>query len=591
MFCTYASAQNLQQIVPIDSEIYQAIKALYIAQGLALPSTAGPWSKDELLAMLDRLDVSRLSGSSLNSYDFVLDNVKPSDKAFKFKGDATLQMFAHTNPAQFISQDLYMRHQNRTEPLLNLNFDFFLTDYSYGHFEFPIMFSLFGDNAAAPQHTVTIPQSLSHSTHSIGLNIPFLVESARSLNSSFPYRTLVSAGGTKWNVQIGRDRLSWGPGESGNFMVGDHVHYHTGGRITFYGNHLKYMYNVSSFAYPGEYYLFDGDTGIINGWVPSTGATYADGSPLEHVPERNRLKGLNLFIAHRLEWRAFKHKLGFALNESVIYQTHDGVINPDVLLPSMMLHNLFRSDNQNSLLTVEADFSPIPFLNLYGQLAVDEFHVPVENKPESAELASQNTIAFMLGAKTAIPLFFKGIFSASLEYVQASPYMYVHTSEPGGPMTYIVANRYVNGLSDYAYPEEFLGYRWGGDVRVFNIHAEYRQFGAWNIGLNLLLMTHGTHDKWTAYSGVYTADSEYFPKDVAITEDHKNVENYADSTAGGTRNAAYHLKALSFIGSYNFLSHFNLFGQLDFVFVNNFANIAGQNEFDFQATLGIKYSF
>ncbi|MHB9294423.1 hypothetical protein PilKf_00137 [Pillotina sp. SPG140] len=158
-------------------------------------------------------------------------------------------------------------------------------------------------------------------------------------------------------------------------------------------------------------------------------------------------------------------------------------------------------------------------------------------------------------------------------------------------MTYVVSNRYVNSAAKSSYAEEFLGYRWGGDARVFNIHAEYRQFGAWNIGLNLLLMTHGTHDKWTAYSEVYAADSEHFPKDVSITEEHTGVRNYADSTAETTRNAAYYLSALSLMGEYNFLSRFKAFGQLDFVFINNFANIAGQNEFDLQATLGIKYSF
>lgn len=39
---------NRQEIVSVDSPIYRAMKNLYISQGLALPSTTGPWTMAEL---------------------------------------------------------------------------------------------------------------------------------------------------------------------------------------------------------------------------------------------------------------------------------------------------------------------------------------------------------------------------------------------------------------------------------------------------------------------------------------------------------------------------------------------------------------
>lgn len=46
---------NRQEVVSIDSPIYRAMKNLYISQGLALPSTTGPWTMAELDMMLERL--------------------------------------------------------------------------------------------------------------------------------------------------------------------------------------------------------------------------------------------------------------------------------------------------------------------------------------------------------------------------------------------------------------------------------------------------------------------------------------------------------------------------------------------------------
>lgn len=46
---------NRQEVVSVDSPIYRAMKNLYISQGLALPSTTGPWTMAELDMMLERL--------------------------------------------------------------------------------------------------------------------------------------------------------------------------------------------------------------------------------------------------------------------------------------------------------------------------------------------------------------------------------------------------------------------------------------------------------------------------------------------------------------------------------------------------------
>ena len=37
-----------------------------------------------------------------------------------------------------------------------------------------------------------------------------------NIDLNFPYRAFVSAGGDNWSMQVGRDKVSWGAGKSGN---------------------------------------------------------------------------------------------------------------------------------------------------------------------------------------------------------------------------------------------------------------------------------------------------------------------------------------------------------------------------------------
>jgi hypothetical protein len=538
--------------------------------------------------MLSRLDPNSLSGAALGFYNFALEGLRPQERPFEFEGETTIEVFAHNNTEQFISQDTYIRHPNLLKPFANFKFDFFLTNHGYGYFEIPLMGLIYGETTAAPHKDVTIPASTRSGAHGFGLNLPF-TGGFKDLNFFVPFRTLVAFGGRGWNFQIGRDRLSWGNGESGNFMVGDHVHYHNAARATFYNGTFKYMYNISSFPNPRHYYKITAVTSPmdykVDEWQPTgiEGESYS-GNPYD--------EGLNLFIAHRLEWRLFREKLGFALSESVMYQSDTGTIIPDVLLPSMFLHDLYNNPNQNSLLALEADFSILPRLNIYGQMAVDEFNIPLaENPPKPDAPGNQETMAFMAGAKTAFPLW-RGMFSASFEYVKTPPNLYLHEVRKGGTLTYIVANRYAE-TSMQQYGEEFLGYRWGGDARVFNLRASYREFGRLDLTANLFLMTHGTRDKWSKLAQVYSTDTDRtdVPTDVPITENHAGVDNYADADAKTTRNAAYVMTAFSLTGSWQFLPDYRVYGQIDFVSIENFGNISGVEASDVQLTLGVTYSF
>ena len=67
------------------------------------------------------------------------------------------------------------------------------------------------------------------------------------LDCNMPYRAFVSAGTSNWSIELGRDRASWGLGESGNLFLGDNFPYHNMGRFTAFGNNYKYTFFTSFF--------------------------------------------------------------------------------------------------------------------------------------------------------------------------------------------------------------------------------------------------------------------------------------------------------------------------------------------------------
>ena len=94
---------NSQKIYRVDSKEYEEITYLYIMTGHALPSTTGPWSEGELKAMLDKIDVSLLSGGAKDIYDSLYETLNGEkaetceDFSMKWSFDLNLETYTHTN--------------------------------------------------------------------------------------------------------------------------------------------------------------------------------------------------------------------------------------------------------------------------------------------------------------------------------------------------------------------------------------------------------------------------------------------------------------------------------------------------------------
>ena len=118
LFLSASPSEGRQNIYPVDSELHEAITHLYIAQGLSLPSTAGPWSKAELIGMLSRLDKVKLSPSAWHTYDYVEKSLNAPNASFRIGLNLATELYLHTNTTNYKeNNDWIYNYDSRKAPL------------------------------------------------------------------------------------------------------------------------------------------------------------------------------------------------------------------------------------------------------------------------------------------------------------------------------------------------------------------------------------------------------------------------------------------------------------------------------------------
>lgn len=577
--------ENRQKIYPVDSDVFDAITYLYINQGLALPSTSGPWSEAELLFMLDKIDKDQLDEAMTSAYTYAESVLNQAAKIeskgvdFSWNFDATLEGYYHTNTTDFVGRETWIRDYIDQKPLLAVSLETWPSTSFYGYSEFTVgnSYSLLGNNDA-----------LGFGSASLSSNLIILPPAVLTdLDFNMPHRAFITAGGDHWTFQLGRDRLNWGAGESGNLMLGDNLKYHNMGRFTAYGEKYKYTFVTSFFPHASAY---------MNGI--SSGNTY---DPTTEDPKNgdgqfDTIKGLNLFMSHRLEWRMFSDKVGLAVTESIMYQSIDNTFDLRFLNPAMIFHDYYIRANANSILGIELDYTPIKGLNIYGQAVVDEFSLPGERVPSATEVNYPVTFGYLAGVKGTFGVD-KYVGHASFEFAYTDPFLYLRDADKPdasatGPdyyhLNYVgVIREFVNNYG-VRYNADFIGYKYGGDAIVINLNGGLRNFGKWQVSANAFYMIHGTFDIYTAWSRV-GGSSDVSHETSTPTTGHPTY-NYDDPTAQATRDSASNTLVIGASGSYQVAQGLKAFGQIDYININNYKNVSGNTASDVQLTLGVTYS-
>lgn len=560
---------NMQKIFPVDSEVYQAIKNLYVQQGLSLPSATGPWSAAELSLMLEKIDASALNSAQKSIYDFAVSELSPTldyegkGVGFDFTPELNLEIYAHKDTGEaFQGRENWIYGTMDQQPFLALDFETWAANNFYGWFEFDVMNSY-------KTHT-------PFGSTKLAANIPAFQNLSlyiTDLNFNFPYRAFVSAGGDYWTVQLGRDRVSWGAGQTGNLIIGDNLMYHNMLRFTAFADRFKYTFLASVFPHPMNY---DGDN-----WGQTPGQELIN-------------EGLYMFLGHRLEGRFFKDRLGFTLTESIMYASENGTIDLQIFNPAMFYHNLYYRYMSNSILGFEADWAVMPGLNVYGSLVIDEFWLfETDWKPGVNSQGFPSANGFILGVNGSFTAA-DGLLYGSAEFAKTSPFLYLrygtNTSQNKGQygINYVVAIRHFHAQDGASIEEEFLGYKYGGDAIVANLNVGYKVFGSFHVEGNIFFMAHGTFDKDTCWTIVGNGDGTYpdYNQLQTPTTWHP-TDNHTDANAN-SRNSVSYTTVIGINGGYTINKNLSAMAQLDFINISNYGNISGQKASDVQLTVGLK---
>jgi len=473
-----------QESISLASPIYEDMDALYLISGMGTPSNARPWTKNEANLILSRVNRHTLTGVAATVYDNLLKTLGEG-LAFQFKDgfqfgvgmDLNTEGYYHTNSDDFFLEDDWIRGFEDRKPPLRLRFDFSLKDYlflysdlQYGLNRFNYLDTYVSIATQYPNgigsiihNAAPFPANLGgyFVTHSANYSKTFHTNSMpfnKSYDIDFqtPKRALATVGGDSWNLTLARDKVSWGNGHSGNFIIDDHVDYQEFARVVAFSDYFKYD------------------------WLN----VFFETNPTTNEELDNFFRVL---MAHRLEFRIMD-KLTFALSENVMFQ--NDMFDLRYLNPAFIYHNLNNRSMFNAIAHVELDYSFTKGFNAYAQYVLDQAQAPNESA------AQADATGYLAGLEYAMPAG-PGILTTSLEYAQTSPALYrrdivdflmfrkyfTHGAPPGGP--------------GYLLAIDYIGYKYGGDMQVLQWDAAYRIPEVAEFKLALIGMRHGEVDYFT----------------------------------------------------------------------------------------------
>ena len=593
-------AANSQKIYSVDNDIYRTISDIYILTGHALPSTAGPWSGDELLSMLEAIDRNDVPSFMTARYDAAMAELNAERQiefrngALSFSGVINTELYAHTYDAQaadvFTRTDIngladhafegrswwFAKDLNHIVPFFNLEVENWLGSHFYSVFDMPLQNAARGDEFGELGSTKMNTNIMMLQNLKFNLKVMDI--------ASFPHRAFAAFGGKGWSFEAGRDRLSWGAGKTGNVVLSDNLPYHDMVRATAYGEKFKYTYLISFFPEKQNYY--DTDAGH-----PGYSGTGYNNSTV-------RMDGLFFYAAHRFEFRLFKDKVGLALTEGLMYASPTNNIEFPALSPMYFMHNAFMSKNSNSTLALELDWTIAKGLNVYGQILVDQGRMPgfesISGRIEEGESPDGN--AYLVGAKYVTGAS-KGVLTINPEFAYVSPFCYLRDSGytdsygmdyVGAIKSRLYAYEERDVHTDVLYEDYVIGYKYGPDCMVANLDASW-EGEKLSLRARGMFIVHGTHDVWTKWAEAPASDDAYYAEYTGTSSTHASTANYRYPDAQATRNAKWTTLDLGLGASYRIGSSLELNLDFDYVGMKNIFNIEGQNASDIQIVFGLSW--
>jgi hypothetical protein len=418
-------------MISAGDPLLEDLRSVVRFNGKSFLSLTPPLSRDEVIAILDEIDPESLPEPVRLLYDRILENFFPALLYNSPEFAAAVHLRAALE-GRFRSNTSipWLKKDNTSQAMLGIPIHLFFCDKVELFFE-PLL-------AADPWY-------YNYPVSSWGTNVPW---DAVRIDLNMPLRAFIAAGGAWWNFQLGRDKLSFGPGRTGNLAVSDNTDYYDFVRLSFFSRVLKYSLLISQMPLdvgPDEKSLLKNPSIRNKEDIDNTMNRY--------------------FYLHRLDVRLFE-KFSIGLSEGVM--VGNAPLELRYLHPVMVFHSFFSwrdypnwgkndGDMVGSLFSLDMEWAFLPGWALYGQVVMNEFSTPYEKNIAADQPPSG--MGYLLGAEYAFSA--SGwSFSCYAELVYTEPFLYT-LSSPFGSMIWMRRSSDL-GSKDLRYA--WFGYGEGRDM-------------------------------------------------------------------------------------------------------------------------------
>jgi hypothetical protein len=431
----------LQMFSPGDP-VLEDLRFVVRESGKSFVSFTPPLSSDEVLLILQDVDADSLSAAGQEAYGRIQNALNPTPLlSFGYFSldahiKAAVEARARTNSA------IAWTEKDREQPaVLSIPMSLFAADRLQLYFE-----PLFSQN----------PLFFDEEGAFFGANIPY---SAERVNLNIPLRAFIATGGPWWNFELGRDRVSFGLGRTGNMAISDTPDYYDMARFSLFSSVFKYSFFASQMPLSTSGILAEGAT------QPRT-----DGNVIDITQTTQRY-----LYAHRLDVRLFR-RVSLGLTEGLLV----GNSAPELRFfnPLIIFHSFFswrdydgwgssteRDSMSGSLFSVDLDWAIVPSLAFYGQFVMNEYSTPYELKNFPDEQAP-NATGWLFGLEYTRDL--AGWQTAFYgEFAYADPFLYT-LSTPFA--SYVWMRRTADSLGPRY---NWIGHSEGRDMMLFALGSDF----------------------------------------------------------------------------------------------------------------------
>jgi hypothetical protein len=527
-------------MILVGDPVIEDIRFLSLESGKSVPSFTPPFAPHEIKNFISLIDEDSLSVPAKEAYKRIRNRLDP-----KTPLSLTWDVFSLS-----LNVDLTFEGRLRT----NTDMDWYPVQPKIPSFlSVPLKLNFLDVLQLYVDPAVSIDPYDYKTDEYFSNNLVFFFNN--DINGNSPLKTFIAAGGSWWNFQLGRDRLSFGPGISGNLSIADNPPYYEFMRLSFFSNQFKYSLivnqtplKISKELYPAldenpDYLTMTTQRYFYLSRVDITLFKVLTLSLMEGVMAGNsalELRYLNpLMIFHNaMTWRDYQ-------NWDAPYPNSN---NPD---------NEYQGHMNGSFFSAEFNWHIIKSLSAYGQFAMTELSIGPELDEGRTE--APNAIGLMFGLQYSHS-FNKWASVFYLECIYTSPFLYINPT-PFASIIFMHDVQFVH--------ENHYYYYFGYPRDTFALTAGTRFFN------NDKLIINGE------FSWIARGEYGKFPIEWNWTKDH----SWAPS---GTPENNF---ILSVGAQWRLFSFLTLKGKLTGIYSLNYNNISGNNEAGGQVSLCANFHY